>query len=135
MIASFCSPPCAVGSEGGGRAEGSLWQARRDLQWRGWRQLLPAQHSEGALVTLQAPPPRLRELGISRSGSVGRFLSSWQSVCGGSFCSTWQGKVGRVESGNDLFLFSANHKHPLFSLGIQGSLIAWEYLLGTLYVL
>lgn len=57
MIASFCSPPCAVGSEGGGRAEGSLWQARRDLQWRGWRQLLPAQHSEGALVTLQAPPP------------------------------------------------------------------------------
>lgn len=84
------------------------------------------------------PPPLhpcLRELGVSLSGSVGRFLSSWQSVCDGSFCSTWQGRVGRVESGNDLFLFSANHKHPIFSLGIQGSLIAWKYLLSTLYVL
>lgn len=67
-----------------------------------------------------AGSPRLRELGVSRSGSAGRSLSSWQSECDGSFCSACQGRVGRAESGNDLFLFSANHKHPLFSLGIQG---------------
>lgn len=33
-----------------------------------------------------------------------------------------------MESGNDLFLFSASHKHPLFSLGIQGSLIVGVFI-------
>lgn len=33
-----------------------------------------------------------------------------------------------MESGNDLFLFSANHKHPLFSLGKQGSLIVGVFI-------
>lgn len=94
----------------------------------------PGTALHGARVTLQSFPPSA-ELGVSRSGSAGSFLSSWQSACDGSFRSTCQGRAGRVESGNGLFLFSVNHKHALFSLGIQGSLTVWEYLLGTLYVL
>lgn len=131
----FLFPPLCCGQWGRGLSRGLALAGTAGPPAAGLEAAPPGTAPRVLRYRCRAPPPRLREPGGSRSGSAGRVLSSWQSACDGSFCSTCQGKVGRVESGNDLFLCSANHKHPLFPLGIQGSLIAWEYLLGTLCVL
>lgn len=134
----FLFPPLCCGQCGRGLSRGLALAARRDRPRRGWSCSpgpTPRARHRWGLGTAEGCPacPARGNLAVPAPAALGLSPPGSRRAMG--LCSTGRGRVGRVESGNDLFLFSANHKHSLFSLGIQGSLMAWGYLLGTLCVL